>query len=170
MRAVKLKPIWELLWAKEWRMLKIIPMNGEADTPLTHKLLDILHKASHGMQNNLRENSQNNQCHEHSMKQYKVSDWLFEMWRKRWWAWQTTYNDFLHSHISLWIYVQTIITFFKCILIPTFMIQIVGIYTYIHTHTYCGRMEYCNSLRILTIKWILINTTWLRVTMKQLIK
>jgi len=83
MRAVKLKPIWELLWAKELRMLKIIPMNTEANIPLTHRLLDLLHKESHGIQNHLRENSQNSQCHEYSMKQYKASDWLFEKW-KRW--------------------------------------------------------------------------------------
>jgi hypothetical protein len=83
MRTVKLKHIWKLLWAKELRMLKIITMNTEADIPLTHRLLDLLHKASHGIQNHLRESSQHSHCHEHSMKQYKASDWLFEKW-KRW--------------------------------------------------------------------------------------
>jgi len=64
-------------------MLEIIPMKSDADIPLTQKLLDLLHKASHEIQNQLRENSQNSQCHKHSMKQYKASDWLFEKW-KRW--------------------------------------------------------------------------------------
>jgi hypothetical protein len=44
-----MKPIWGLFWAKEQRLLKIVPLGVEASIPLTHQPTDPLCKKLPGL-------------------------------------------------------------------------------------------------------------------------
>jgi hypothetical protein len=43
MRLVQLKPVQGLFWAKEYRLLKIVPTGVETDIPLMQQLMHLLH-------------------------------------------------------------------------------------------------------------------------------
>jgi hypothetical protein len=49
MKLVQMKPVQELFWANEWRPLKIYPMDIESGIPLTHHLMDPIHKEVPGL-------------------------------------------------------------------------------------------------------------------------
>jgi hypothetical protein len=49
MRAVQMKPIQGLLWVKELRVLKTVPMGTEAGIQLTHHPMELLHKELPGL-------------------------------------------------------------------------------------------------------------------------